>query len=69
MSRVQHITSFNDKHLADLIEASLAAADMASALERGAVPSWATLVGGAHGSGDEVTAWLVRAVYWQVQKA
>ena len=69
IQRVEHIKSFNDEHLGDLIEASLAAADMASAFESNTVRSWATLVGGAHGGGDEVTKWLVRAVHWQIQTA
>ena len=66
IQRVEHIESFNDEHLGDLIEASLAAADMASAFERNTVRSWATLVGGAHGGGDEVTEWLVHVVHWEV---
>ena len=66
IQRVEHIESFNDEHLGDLIEASLAAADMASAFESNTVRSWATLVGGAHGGGDEVTEWLVHAVHWEV---
>ena len=32
-SRVQHIQCFNDEHLGDLVEAALAAADMARAFE------------------------------------
>ena len=66
IQRVEHIESFNDEHLGDLIEASLAAADMAGAFELNTVREWATLEGGAHGGGDEVTEWLVNAVHWEV---
>ena len=66
IQRVEHIESFNDEHLGDLIEASLAAADMAGASECNTVRSWATLVGGAHGGGDAVTEWLVHVVHWEV---
>ena len=66
IQRVEHIESFNDEHLGDLIEASLAAADMAGAFELNTVREWATLEGGAHGGGDEVTEWLVHAVHWEV---
>jgi hypothetical protein len=68
LSRIEHIECFNDEHLADLVEANFAAADMANAIENGTTRSWATLVGGAHGHGDVVTAWLVRAVHWEVSR-
>ena len=66
VAQVEHIKTFNDEHLADLVEAGLAATDMADAFESNTTRSWTTLVGGAHGSGDAVTEWLVRAVYWEV---
>lgn len=65
-AQVEHIKAFNDEHLADLIEAALAAADMAAAFETSTPRSWATLIGGAHGSGDAVTEWLVSAVFWDI---
>jgi curved DNA-binding protein CbpA len=66
-SRIQHIREFNDEHLADLIEANFAAADMANAFEHNTMRTWPTLCGGAHGEGDEVSVWLVRAVYWELK--
>ena len=60
-----NIVRWNDEHLADLIEAALAAADAAAAVEAETFRSWVELQGGAHGQGDEVTQWLVKAVVWE----
>ena len=67
--RMYNIVRWNDAHLGDLIEAALAAADAAAAFEAGTVRSWAELQGGAHGQGDEVTQWLVKAVVWETYKS
>ena len=64
-----HIKKFNDEHLGDLVEASLAAAGMATAAQSGTTRSWATLVAGAHEEGDGVTEWLVKVVHWEVRQA
>ena len=52
--QIDNIRAFNDEHLADLIEATLAAANAAAAFEAKTVRSWAELQGGAHGQGDKV---------------
>ena len=64
--QMYNIGTWNDKHLADLIEAALVAADAAAAFEAKTARSWAALQGGAHGQGDEVTQWLVKAVVWEM---
>ena len=69
LSQMYNIVRWNDEHLADLIEAALAAADAAAAFEAKTVRSWAELQGGAHGQGDEVTQWLVKAVVWETYKS
>ena len=65
-AQIHHIKKFNDEHLGDLVEASLAAADMAAAYECGTQRSWSALSGGSHASGDRVTEWLVRMVYFEL---
>jgi hypothetical protein len=65
-SQIDHIKQFNDEHLADLVEAALAAADMAAAFESGKQRSWSTLIGGSHGDGDNVSAWLVHVVHFEL---
>lgn len=63
---VDNIRSFNGEHLADLIEAALAAADSCAAAELGVPRTWSTMVGGSCGAGDDVTKFLRRAVKWEV---
>ena len=64
-ARIYHISNFNDEHLGDLVEAALAAANVAACIEKGSPHEWRTLCGGAHADGDTVTRFLVRAVHWE----
>ena len=52
--QIDNIRAFNDEHLADLIEATHAAANAAATFEAKTVRSWEELQGGAHGQGDKV---------------
>lgn len=63
----EQLVRFNDEHLGDVVEAALAAANAAADAEEGRSRTWAGLRGGACGSGDRVTRFLVRAVHWAVR--
>lgn len=65
-AQIEYIKQFNDEHLADLVEAALAAADMVAAFESGQQRSWSTLTGGSHGHGDIVSPLLVRMVHFEL---
>jgi hypothetical protein len=47
----------------DIIEACLAAGDASDAHEIGRVRTYDTVLGGARGTGDEVTPWIERQVH------
>ncbi len=59
--------ALNVEHRGDIVEATLAAANAASDLEEGRERSWEGLRGGACGKADRVTAFLERAVRWEVR--
>ena len=62
----EKMQAFNEEHKADLVEAALAAGEAMEAMLSGRARTWGGLVGGAHAKTDMVTAWLVRAVHFQV---
>ena len=68
LERIERVRWLNVEHKADLVEAALGAANAAYCLERGVPFAWSSMAGGAHGSGDEVTKWLVKAVHWESKR-
>ena len=67
-AHVSNISPCNDESLGDLVEASLAAANAASCIQKAVPHTWPTLIGGAHAHGDLVTRWLVDTVHWNVMQ-
>ena len=66
---MDYLEPLNDVHLADCVEAALAAGNMARDLQRGTLPTWAGLEGGAATEDDVVVQWLARAAEMQARTA
>jgi hypothetical protein len=62
-----HLCTFNASHLGDVLEAALAAANVAAEAEKGRSELiWPELSGGAHGAADVVTKFLVSTILAEV---
>ena len=69
IARIDLVRKLNVEHKADLIEAALAAANAAHCIETSQRFAWTTMVGGACGTDDDITRWLVKCVHWESKRS